>query len=370
MAIFNPIDTALSTGQRIGRYFTLVSLIPALLLVMWTYIVISSGAPSERPAIRNIYTGFSHWPAGKVTGLVLATLAAALILHPLQFAITQLLEGYWGTTPLATAAMKLRVVHHRKRQRLLVGKATDSGEAWRSRCKELLRMDEDPGQDSEPSEDLIDSLMASRRGDPLMLDFIAEQEATDRYTNNYPDDQTRMMPTRLGNALRRFEDAAGQQYGLSATLVSPHLHMIVPPRHREYLIDTRQAMDGAIRICTVGLLAAALTTGLLMRDGLWLLWALMPYAISYLAYLGAVSSAQTYGSVFASVIDLDRFLLYKELGLFRPRDTEEERENNAILMDVLAGGYGTISYRRETSEGADSGNLTRRWHKTGKGNKN
>ncbi len=348
MALFNPIETALSAGQRIGRYFTLVSLIPALLLVMWTYIVIASGPPSERPAIRNVSTAFSQWPVGKVTGLVLATLAAALILHPLQFAITQLLEGYWGTTPLATAAMKLRVVHHRKRQRQLLDKATNSHDAWHGKSAELLQMDKDPGQNSQPLDVRIDALMTSKRGDPLMLDVIVEQEAMARYTNNYPDDPTRMMPTRLGNALRRFEDSAGKQYGLRATLIAPHIHLVAPSRHLEYLIDTRQAMDAAIRICTVGLLATALTAGLLVRDGIWLLWALVPYAISYLAYRGAVSSAQSYGSVVASVIDLDRFLLYKELGLFRPRSTDEERENNAALMEVLAGGSGTIRYRRET----------------------
>jgi hypothetical protein len=348
MALFNPIDAVLSTGQRIGRYFTQVSLIPALLLVVWTYIVFASGAPSARPAIGNVVTAFSHWSVGKVAGLVLATLTVALILHPLQFAITQLLEGYWGTTPLAAAAMKLRIVHHRKRQRQLLYKATDSHDTWHGRCIELLQMDKDAGQNSQPLDARIDGLIASQRGDRFMLDVIAEQEALSQYANNYPNDPTRMMPTRLGNALRRFEDSAGEQYGLKATLISPHLHLVVPSRHLEYLIDTREDMDAAIRICTVGLLATALTAGLLARDGIWLLWALVPYAISYLAYRGAVSSAQTYGSVFASVIDLDRFLLYKELGLFTPRDTDEERANNAALMELLAGGSGTIGYRQET----------------------
>jgi hypothetical protein len=347
MALFNPIDAALSAGQRIGRYFTLVSLIPALLLVVWTYIVIASGAPSERPAIRNVFTAFSHWSVGKVAGLVLATLAVALILHPLQFAITQLLEGYWGTTPLATAAMKLRIVHHRQRQRKLWYKATDSHDAWRGRCVELLQMDKDAGQNSQSLDERIDGLIASERGDPFMLDVIAEQEALSQHANNYPADPTRMMPTRLGNALRRFEDSAGEQYGLNATLIAPHIHLVVPSRHLDYLIDTRQAMDAAIRISAVGLIATALTAGLLLRDGIWLLWALVPYTISYLAYRGAVSSAQSYGSVFASVIDLDRFLLYKELGLSTPRDTDEERTNNAALMELMAGGSGTISYRRE-----------------------
>jgi hypothetical protein len=353
MALINPIDAALSAGQRIGRYFTQVSLIPTLLLVTWTYIVIASGAPAEKPAIRNVVTSFSHWSVGKVAGLLLATLAVALILHPLQFATTQLLEGYWGTTPLAATAMKIRIVHHRRRQRQLWYKATSSGKAWRGKCEELLKKDKNADQESQPLDERIEALVASKRGDPYMLDVIVEQEAMSQYENSYPDDPARMLPTRLGNALRRFEDAAGEQYGLKATLIAPHLHLVVPARHLEYLIDARQDMDAAIRTCTVGLLATALTAGLLVRDGVWLLWALVPYAISYLAYRGAVSAAQSYGVVFASVIDLDRFLLYKELGLFMPRDTDEERANNAELMSLLSGESGKIDYRRE-NVGTDS----------------
>ncbi len=110
-------------------------------------------------------------------------------------------------------------------------------------------------------------------------------------------------------------------------------------------MDAREGMDSAIRICTVGLVATALTIGFLYARGLWLLWALLPYAVSYLAYRGAVSAAQAYGGTVKTAIDLNRFRIYTELGLDLPRDTAEERENNRRLMDILGGGKATIRYK-------------------------
>jgi hypothetical protein len=207
--------------------------------------------------------------------------------------------------------------------------------------------------------------MKGAQGDSLMLHYIAEQEALDQHANKYPSDATRILPTELGNVLRCFEDAAGKQYGLNVLAIAPHLHLIAPPRHLEYLIDTREDMDSAIRICTIGLVATALTAGFLLTNGLWLLCALVPYSVSYLAYKGAVSAAQGYGSVVASVIDLDRFLLYNELGLSRPRDSEEELESNSKLMQILSGEHVSVRYRRENTTSGPSARAERRGRKPG-----
>src|ERR1022692_1237906 len=110
MAALAPVDAALSIGQRIGRYFAVVSMIPSLFLVLWTYILIASGSLSGAPKLHNVEVALSHWTLTKAAGVLLATLAVAVVLHPLQFGTTQLLEGYWGTTPLAIAAMKMRIV--------------------------------------------------------------------------------------------------------------------------------------------------------------------------------------------------------------------------------------------------------------------
>lgn len=347
MAALSPADAVLSVGQRIGRYFALTSMIPSLLLTLWVYIIIASGVPSASPSLRNVETALSHWSAGKVIGIVVASLAVSLVLHPLQFIMTQLLEGYWGTSPLGVQAMTIRIVHHRNRRRDLLVKAETHKNACRlfygdlrgEKIKGNPKLKDDPADLARQ----VGRVVRSRRGDQIISDLIAEQEARSQ-ADKYPSDARRILPTRLGNALRRFEDAAGSQYGLRALVVAPHLHLVAPMHHREYLIDARQALDSSIRICVVALIAAVLTVGFLLTHGLWILWALLPYSVSYLSYRGAVSAAHGYGIVVASAIDLDRFRLYQALGLGLPQNTMEERSSNIQLMRMLTGERAYLRY--------------------------
>jgi hypothetical protein len=357
MASLSPADAVLSLGQRIGRYFALVSMIPSLFLVLWMYLLFASGAVNGTPTFHKAELALSQWSAGKVVGVVLATLAIALVLHPLQFAATQLLEGYWGTTPIATAAMKVRIVHHRRRWRYLnqlKGRSLRQLQALQAQAGIVFESgdaSEDSGESEEEEvrSEQLEALFSSERGDRLMMYVVASAEAAD-HVGRYPSDAARIMPTELGNALRCFEDAAGKQYGLEALTISPHLHLVTSQRYLNYLIDARQEMDSIIRICTIGLIATVLTAAALFTDGIWLLWATLPYCISYLAYKGAVSAAQNYGVVFQSVLDLSRFQLYQELGMYPPRNSEEECANNAELIKMLKSeNHRAIRYRRDMS---------------------
>ncbi|MGH3771060.1 MAG: hypothetical protein ACRDRW_06655 [Pseudonocardiaceae bacterium] len=65
-------------------------------------------------------------------------------------------------------------------------------------------------------------------------------EAAEKRPQRYPKEINRVMPTRLGNALRRFEDAAGSQYRLDAILTAPHFSLIAPDEHTQYLRESRQ----------------------------------------------------------------------------------------------------------------------------------
>ena len=61
----------------------------------------------------------------------------------------------------------------------------------------------------------------------------------------------RMMPTRLGNVLRRYEDTAGRQYGLDIVRIAPHLNLVARPEHREYVDDCRKGLDLGVRLCVL-----------------------------------------------------------------------------------------------------------------------
>ncbi len=96
-------------------------------------------------------------------------------------------------------------------------------------------------------------------------------------------------------------------------------------------------MDLAVRTTMTFALAFLATISYLWHSGLWLLVALIPYALTYLCYRGSVVAAQSYGIAMSTIIALNRFALYESLHLPSPSTTFQERHANGTLMDLLGG---------------------------------
>jgi hypothetical protein len=339
----------LSLGSKIGRHFSIVSMLPALFLTLWGAVLVESDAWRARPSLSLLGERLGRWSLNGVAWLLIVTLVIALFLHPLQFAMTQLLEGYWGSSALARFAMQHRIVHHRRRKSKF-GERADAFEELR--IKEVDRIlatnfqhqneqgavdekDDPAGWNEDERDNRHRHVLAGMQGDPLTSYYAAEAEAA-KVQDRYPP-ADRIMPTRLGNILRRAEDKAGKQYGLDAILTAPHLTLVAAERHVQYLRDSRQQLDTSIRLCVVSLIATALSVASLLTDGLWLLATLGPYGLAYLAYRASVAAATEYTTAVKTVIDLDRFTLYESLRIEQPRDTAEERRVNKSLMELLEG---------------------------------
>jgi hypothetical protein len=307
-------DLLSGAANQIGRYFSVLSVLPSALLVSYVYALVASGAWDGTPDWRAAAASLSHVSLAAIGALSLASLLVGLVLYPLQFAVTQALEGYWGISRLAVRAMAWRARHHRARKGHL-----HEVQTWAVDALEGTR-------DAPPEAQFIP--------DELLRHLMAEGDA-DRLLTQYPDDVNDIRPTRLGNVLGRYEDFAGSQYGLSAVTVVPHLAHVAPAPEVDYLDDQRTALDLAVRMVVVGGLATAASVLFLWRGGPWLLLSLVPYSLMYASYRGAVSAAAGYGSAFSVLIDLNRFALYERLGLPRPSNSEAEREQNEALMNLL-----------------------------------
>jgi len=96
------LGAAGSGAGRIGRYFTVVSALPAAVFVSYVFLLAKTGA----------WSGPIHWSAftdvdlAEVAVLGIASFVVALALNPLQFVLIQLFEGYWG--PSAPARRRSR----------------------------------------------------------------------------------------------------------------------------------------------------------------------------------------------------------------------------------------------------------------------
>jgi hypothetical protein len=301
----------------------LVSFIPSALLVAYVFALLSSGALYQPPDLTSVAHAVSHLSLAEVAGLIFLSVGAGVVLHPLQFALVQLLEGYWGTGATAQRARSARIWWH-----------------WRR----LLMLRQRSGYDAH----LLD-VRGKAEDDPFPRERIAivsRYEEADRLSGEQPDELDQIMPTRLGNVLRYYESSAGAPYGLDAIRVMPYLARVASSEDMEYVNDQRSNLDLAVRMSLVSVIAFVLSLALLWRYGLWLLVALVPYAVAFVSYRGAVVVAGAYGQAFAAVIAVNRFALYERLHLPLPRNTYEERRINETLGYIL--GYSdthSLSYK-------------------------
>lgn len=340
------VDSALGAGARVGKYFNVVSLVPSLVFVTYFGALLQAGAWSGPFSPGAAYAALRSTDAGDLAVLATAALALGIVMHPFQFAITQLLEGYWGTSEAAKRLMEHRARVHRDRLlRLLADKEDHDKEIVRMT---LERLDEETLLAVRARRDLLAGVVASvadsSDGGDRMLGTLVRQESAARAIGGYPRPR-RVRPTRLGNALRAHEDTAGRQYGLRAVAVASHIGLTADPSHVAYQSDVRQELDLAVRVCALAALATVLSAALLVDDGAWALLALVPYAISYLAYRGAVLAAHAYGTAVGTVLDLNRFTLYERLHLPVPADQSAESAQNALLLRSLAGRETLMPYR-------------------------
>ncbi|WP_410620097.1 hypothetical protein [Amycolatopsis sp. cmx-8-4] len=341
-------DAAVGLGARIGRYFSIVSMVPSLFLVVWTTVLVASDAWRSEPNLSLMVDRLGDLGLPSIAWLLLITTVVALFLHPLQLAMTRLLEGYWGSSPIAVRLLSMRIAHYRRRWRNLHARERELSTILKKRLKVLLV--------EQYFNDLLDrrtnlvhpeNLEASQRkkDEEYMLasnrahDLSGLQAALEsiRYEKSRYPAIDRMMPTRLGNALRQAEDTIGKQYGLNAIRTAPHLTLVLPELDRNYLNDTRQQLDTSVKLCVVALLITIETIVCLFTDGWWLLVALGPYFLTYTAYRSAVAAADAYMAVFRTVLDLNRFKLYESLHVRLPMSTAYERRTNAKLMELLKG---------------------------------
>ena len=306
-------------GKAIGRYFSVVSVLPSILLVTYVFLLFSSGSWQHPPdwhaafmALRNI--GLAGAAVLTVSGIVVA-----LVMHPLQFSMVQLLEGYWGPGWLARRIRVSRIHRHRRHLLWL--------EELSARADGALRMFTDPDKP-------LKTLTGDQKVD-LRIRAMTQHNEAGRARLRYPDDPDHAMPTRLGNMLRRYEVLAGAPYELDAPTVLPCLALVAPPGHLDYLNDQRSALDLAVRTSMTSAIACLVTMAFLWHSGLWLLIALIPYAASYAAYRGSVIAAQNYGNTMSAIIALNRFALYERMHMSRPPTTARERVINKDLMVLL-----------------------------------
>ncbi|MFF0220745.1 hypothetical protein [Streptomyces sp. NPDC004629] len=310
-----------------GARFGLLNVLPGALVVTVTTVLARAHAYDlDRPV--DLGAVLAGTGTATVVVFALAALVGGILLRPFERVLVQQLEGYWDPpSPLARlrgAAMEL----HRRRRDNAAARLLHADQS-------LLRYE--PG-----ATDLASLVDLERRMDRQTRGM----ERDERIRSGYPDDRyvatpprerrvTDLMPTRLGNVLRRAERTAGGRYGLESLLVYPRIYPYLSERLADAMARQLELLAATASLSVCFGLLSAITLPLLGRLDLWSLTPLAAAVLSVLAYRGAVVTAGYTGVVFSTVFDLHRFDLTAALRYKLPENPAEEYALNQQLSDYL-----------------------------------
>lgn len=312
MANGGMLDVGTGMANTIGRYFSIVSFIPSSLYVLFFYLLATSGSWHHQPDWDQAFTSLGHLGIDGIALLVFVSIGLGIFIHPIQFAIIQFFEGYWGTSQASQAIRCRRIIRYQRR------------------CEDL---DQDIDSINDMFMDWKEAGFTTTLG--KRAPYRSRSDEAARARHKFPDNLDEVMPTRLGNVLRRAESRAGSQYKLNSLQAVPLLLLIAPANHVDYVNDQRSQLDLAVRMTFVSIMAAATAIIFLWPYGAWVLIALIPYALAYLSYRGSVVAAGHYGTALEALVNLNRFTLYQQLHLQLPASTDIEKTKNEKLTSLL-----------------------------------
>jgi hypothetical protein len=287
-----------SRTKQVSLRFAVVGLLPTGLLLLFVLGLVASGAPAGRPDAEMVLAWIDGLSIGRILVFIVLVLALSLLLQPFQLGIVRLLEGYWDGWKVGRWLSTVGIALHRRRLARLTATASirvqSKNDAWRqSRALDRL--------DAYPSED-------------------------------------RLLPTRLGNALRAGEDEAGPRYGLLTVTMFPRLYPYLSDRLASVVDDARDQLDTTARLCATLLLATVISAVLLATHGPWLALPAATALLAWVAYRAAVRAARGYSDALCVAFDLHRFDMLRGLHYPLPANPVDEHVLNQRLSQFFQEG--------------------------------
>ena len=248
------------------RHLVITAAVPGAVLVSSLFLVLASDSLNDDANVDSLIDEFNALEFGHISGLFMAATVIGLVLRPLQFSIIQALEGYWGAgrfgTWLASRFTETAVARGQRLARL--SREYSEDQEWRKAVDDTIA-----AWDPYECKKLMDDRpMDSNRSVRIRLGLQRLEAA--RLRHKQPLLESRVMPTRLGNTLRRGEDMAGAPYMLDVVPLTGHFYAVSRPELVTHADGTRTQLDVSATLCAVFLVATAIFGVAFVNDGWWL----------------------------------------------------------------------------------------------------
>lgn len=257
-------------------------------------------------------------PAWKTVLVTLVIILLTGLLYNLNTSLVRLYEGYpWQHSWLG----KRGIARH--------GRRREWAESRRTHLRKLIQDIKEANRVQAAGNDAD----TASPPDPRIAKLeVWRSRVGQRVTNEYPGPEL-VLPTRLGNVIRSFEEYPRAVYGISTVSVWPRLVGVLSKESLTLLDDTKAAFDFMINASFLSgaLSASILVAGLLVPARIhwpeWILQVVLTGAAAWLFYRGAVNAAAAWGGQVKSAFDLFRWDLLEKLGYApAPTDAATERE--------------------------------------------
>lgn len=294
--------------KSFGTRLQLVGLVPTYMALGALLLLLVADAPASRFTWETLGSAAREIGGSGALLLLLASFAVSITLQPLQFRLVQLLEGYWPDRGPQWLRKRFLAGQVRRRNRLV----DQLAEASQS-------------ESGRPDVDALERMQS------------AEQALRERFP-----DESRLMPTSLGNALRAAEDRAGPRYGLESVIIWPRLYPLLPEPLAQDIEDEVTQLDVSTRLAVTWTAAGLLGTGVLLGSAedllvnpAWLLIVVALMLLGRLSYRSAVESAIAHGYDIEVALDLHRSQVIEAMRLTPPGRLSHERRLFAQLCQLF-----------------------------------
>jgi hypothetical protein len=304
----------------------------ALNMLVFTFLVLPYA--SSVPLTDRLATSSA---ANQSLVLLGAAAVLGLALNALQVPLFRLLEGYLGWPGWA-------FVEGRRRQ-------LDKRARLRGRLDALrLATADPPGAADEAALSALRSDPATARRLDRDLRRTAGQRAVLRERlRRYPLDDDQVLPTALGNAIRRAEEYGYSRYRLDSQVFWHELDAVASEAARRQVDTARVGLDFFVCLLYGHLLVAASAIAVLVAARpsapILAVVAAVLVALTPLWYRLAITTTDGYAAAVRALVNLGRVPLATALGLRLPPTIKDERE-----MWSLASRLVRLSYHEKAAD--------------------
>jgi hypothetical protein len=275
------------------------------------------------PALRNVpifQAAVAATGPAKALALFVAAVIIGLLLSAFQTPFYRVLEGYRG---LPDALKKRRTDHHIERKHELDKRLRMAQLARHEALGSLSHRDRTELASLRDDISLRHAPEQKHKLTSWQISVLAERR------RRYPVQDDQVLPTLLGNAIRRFEEYGYDRYRIDAVTMWNALAAVVPETLRKQIDVSRASVD--FFVCLIYghlVLAVSGVTALIIVPGYPLgpiVAIVVPIALSPLWYRLAVEATDEWAAAFRALVDLGRKPLADSLGLALPTTLKQER---------------------------------------------